>query len=53
VNVLQLSGPLDARNSASQPDSIVPQQQDWPHNLTNGETRYTFPPYSLTVMRWE
>lgn len=53
ASILLLSGPLDSRNTAAQPQAIAPQQQEWKHNLTNGETRYTFPPFSLTVMRWE
>jgi alpha-L-arabinofuranosidase len=49
AQVTELSGPLDAVNTADQPEAIVPQQRDWPH--ANG--RYAFPPHSFTVLRFE
>jgi alpha-L-arabinofuranosidase len=49
AQVTELSGPLDAVNTADQPEAIVPQQRDWPH--TNG--RYAFPPHSFTVLRFD
>jgi hypothetical protein len=53
AQVTELSGALDARNTAAHPSAIVPQSRPWKHALKNGDTRYTFPPYSITVLRWE
>jgi hypothetical protein len=53
AQVTELSGPLDARNTAAHPRTIVPQSLPWKHALKHGETRYEFPPYSVTVLRWE
>ena len=53
VEVSELSGALDAHNTAEQPRAIVPQLRSWKHALDNGETPYTFPLRSVTVLRWE
>jgi alpha-L-arabinofuranosidase len=53
AQVTELSGTLDARNTASHPNAIVPQSRPWKHAFKNGNTSYTFPPYSVTVLRWE
>ncbi|HLJ97959.1 MAG TPA: family 16 glycoside hydrolase [Gemmataceae bacterium] len=53
AQVTELSGTLDGRNTGTHPRAIVPQSRSWKHALTNGNTRYTFPPYSITVLRWE
>ena len=53
AQVTELSGALDARNTAAHPSAIVPQSHPWKHALKNGDTSYTFPPYSITVLRWE
>jgi alpha-L-arabinofuranosidase len=53
AQVTELAGSLDARNTATRPDDIVPQQRQWQHGFTNGLTRYTFPPSSVTVLRLE
>ena len=53
ARVTELSGPLAAKNTAAQPNTIVPQERQWLHALKGGETRCTFPPYSVTVMRFE
>jgi hypothetical protein len=53
AQVTELAGRLDARNTAEQPRAIVPQTRLWKHALKNGDTRYTFLPYSVTVIRWE
>ena len=53
AQVLELSGPLAARNTADQPGTIVPQQRRWRHALKDGETAYTFPPYSVVVLRFK
>jgi hypothetical protein len=53
AQVTELSGALDARNTAAHPRAIVPQSRPWKHALQDGATSYTFPPYSVTVLRWE
>lgn len=53
AEVTELSAPLDARNTADEPNRVVSQQRHWPHGLTQGETSYTFPPYSVNVLRFE
>lgn len=53
AQVTELSGALDARNTAAHPSAIVPRARPRKHALTNGDTRYTFLPYSVTVLRWE
>jgi hypothetical protein len=52
AQVTELSGALDARNTAAQPSASVPQSRQWKHT-ENGATSYTFPRYSATVLRWE
>jgi hypothetical protein len=51
--VSELSGPLAAKNTAAQPSAIVPQSRPWTHGLKDGVTSYTFPPHSVTVLRFE
>jgi hypothetical protein len=53
AQVAELSGPLDARNSADQPMVIVPLHRQWQHDLENGKASYSFPPRSVTMIRWE
>jgi hypothetical protein len=53
AQVTELSGPPDAVNTAAQPRAIVPRSRPWPHAAKEGNARYTFPPYSFTVLRWE
>jgi alpha-L-arabinofuranosidase len=51
AQVTELSGPLEAVNKATQPQAIVPKQSAWPLGKDNGS--YSFPPHSVTVMRFE
>jgi hypothetical protein len=53
ARVTELSGPLGAVNTAAQPNTIVPRQREWKHAIKGGDTRYKFPPYSVTVLRLE
>jgi hypothetical protein len=53
VQVTELSGPLNARNTAEQPNAIVPRQRQWRYSPEKGETRYAFPGNSVTVLRFE
>ena len=53
ARVTELSGPLDAVNTADKPDAIAPRQTQWRHALKDELTSYAFPPHSLTVIRFE
>jgi hypothetical protein len=49
--VEELSGPLDARNTASQPNRITPQTTLWRHAESGPQPTKTFAPHSVTVIR--
>jgi Domain of Unknown Function (DUF1080)/Alpha-L-arabinofuranosidase C-terminal domain len=51
ARVQTLSGPLDARNTAANPDSIKPTIVEWKHGLGDGETRVTFVGHSFTIIQ--
>jgi hypothetical protein len=53
AHVAELSGPLDARNTAEQPTAIVPLLRPWQRGLEDGKASYSFPPRSITIIRWE
>jgi hypothetical protein len=54
AQVTELAGPLNARNTAERPKEITPQERPpWQHALKDGRAVYTFPPRSVTVIRWE
>ncbi len=53
AQVWELSGPLDAVNTADRPEAVVPRQSRWKHGIKDGSTSYAFPPHSFTVMRFE
>lgn len=46
-----LSGDLNAANTASRPDAVVPVAAPWWHDSAKGAPRYTFPPHSFTILR--
>ncbi len=53
AQVTELSGPLDAVNSANQPKAIVPKQSQWQSAMEEGKTSYTFRAHSFTIIRWQ
>jgi alpha-L-arabinofuranosidase len=53
AQVTTLSGPLAGNNTAGQPANILPQHCQWQHGLKDGKSRYTFAPYSVSVLRFE
>lgn len=53
ATVEELAAPLDAVNTATQPDRVRPQTRQWRHGLPEQETRYSFPARSFTVLRFE
>jgi len=53
AQVTELSGRLDAANSAEKPNAIIPRQSEWKHEIKDGKTTRTFVPYSFTIIRWQ
>ena len=53
AQVWELSGPLEAVNTADRPHAVVPQESLWKHEIQDGSTTYAFPPHSFTVLRFE
>ena len=53
AQVTELSGPLNAVNTADAPDTIVPQSGPWGHALKDGTTSRVFSPHSFTVIRFD
>ncbi|HDZ19782.1 hypothetical protein LCGC14_0016280 [marine sediment metagenome] len=51
AHVTELAGDPDDVNTADNPENVVPQESDWPHNFADGCVTYTFRPYSFTVIR--
>ncbi len=52
AKVEELSGPLDACNSAGVPQRITPKTENWRHAFRAGRCQRVFPAYSLTVIRF-
>lgn len=50
---IELSGPLAATNTTTQPIAIAPQQREWKHSLATMPASYTFPPNSITMLKLE
>ncbi len=53
ANVETLTAPLDARNTATEPERVKPSVTGWHHGLKAGQATYEFPARSFTVMRFE
>src|SRR5262249_20368214 len=53
AQVEQLAGPLDAVNTAEQPERITPKQFDWRHGMKDGAAQIMIPPHSFTILRFE
>jgi hypothetical protein len=52
AKVLTLTGGLEARNTAHNPELITPTAREWSHGLRDGSTAYTFAPNSVTVIQF-
>jgi len=50
AKVLTMAGPLEARNTADQPDSIEPLLTEWRPGAQEGRDAYTFAAHSFTVI---
>ncbi len=53
AKLTELSGPLDATNTAGNPETVVPKQEDWNYELKNGTASHNFPAHSFTVIQFE
>ena len=53
ATVEELAGPLDARNTARNPNRLVPASKTWTHGLASGAARHEFAARSFTVIRFE
>jgi hypothetical protein len=53
AQVWEMSGPLEAVNTAGKPNAITPQYDHWKHGIKDGQMKYAFPPYSFTVIRFD
>lgn len=50
ARVKTLAAPLDSRNTASNPKAVTPALANWKHGLEEGDTTWTFPALSFTVI---
>jgi len=53
AEVMELAGPVDARNSSAEREKIRPKRIEWRHGMKDGSMRYEFPERSFTVIRME
>jgi hypothetical protein len=53
AQVTELSGALDAVNTAESPKHIVPSESEWPMHLEGGKVQRDFPAHSFTIIRFE
>lgn len=53
AQVTELSGRLDAVNTAEAPSAVVPRLSQWKHGMKAGKTNRAFPPHSFTIIRWQ
>lgn len=53
LRATELAGSMNARNTASLPEEIIPVKKVMPFTLKNGDMNFTFKPSSFTVLRFE
>jgi hypothetical protein len=53
ARAIELSGALEAVNTAAEPNKIVPKESQWQYRLKAERTTRVFPAYSITVLRFE
>lgn len=53
AEVTELTGPLDATNTAREPVAVSPKRLSWRYAAVDGLGTYTFPPYSFTTLLFE
>lgn len=52
AEVTEITGPLDAVNTAADPRRVTPTQRTWAAEFHDGAASYTFPADSFTMLRW-
>jgi hypothetical protein len=52
ATIEQMAGPLDAANTAEEPDRIRPRRSEWKHEIRGNQARYSFPPRSITFLQF-
>lgn len=53
ARAVELSGPMDAVNTADKPDAVAPHASDWPHEFKSGGAVRSFPAHSVTTLQFE
>jgi alpha-L-arabinofuranosidase len=53
AHVTELTGPLDAVNTAEKPTNIVPKETDWAIERLAGKVQRDLPAHSFTILRFE
>lgn len=53
AQVTELAAPLDAANTADRPDAVAPRTRQGAPARGDGGIPHTFPPRSVTVLRFE
>ena len=53
AQVTELSGPIEAVNTVDNSNAIVPEHRRWTYRASEGSASYTFPPHSITVIRFD
>jgi hypothetical protein len=48
-----LTAPLDAANTAENPEHVLPRRSEWRHDMQLGKAPFHFPPHSCVVLRFE
>jgi alpha-L-arabinofuranosidase len=53
AEVVELRGELDATNTASDPQRVVPTVREWKHGLTENASTIVIAPFSVTTIAFE
>ena len=53
ARISELAAPLNARNTAANPKTVVPVERNWTHHLKDGPATLTLPPRSFTVIQFD
>jgi hypothetical protein len=52
AKVTVLAADPAAVNTAAQPGLVASKESDWPHNLKQGQSQFSFAPHSVTILRF-
>ncbi|HEY2585587.1 MAG TPA: alpha-L-arabinofuranosidase C-terminal domain-containing protein, partial [Tepidisphaeraceae bacterium] len=53
AELTEITGPLDAVNTAADPRHVAPTQRTWAAEFHDGAARYKLPAHSFTIFRWQ